>query len=79
MSRGRTCARVLDAVRSLLNAGVRTGEFRSDLDAEDVWLLLGFLWQESLTKVRAQRLIDVFMAALAAPTPKSGATRADVR
>jgi AcrR family transcriptional regulator len=57
--------RVLDALQSLLDAGARTGALRSDLDAEDVWPLLGFLWQEPLPKRRAERLVAVVLDGLA--------------
>ncbi len=56
---------VLDALQSLLDTGARTGELRSDLDAEDVWPLLGFLWQEPLPKKRAERLVAVVLDGLA--------------
>jgi AcrR family transcriptional regulator len=58
--------RVLEALQSLLDAGARTGELRDDLDAEDVWPLLGFLWQEPLPKRRARRLIAVVLDGLSA-------------
>lgn len=59
---------VLDAVQLLLNAGAHTGELRSDVDAEDVWPLLGFLWQEPLPAERAERLVAVVLDGLAAPS-----------
>jgi hypothetical protein len=58
---------VLDAVQSLLDAGARTGELRDDLDADDVWSLCGSLWQEPLSEQRAERLVSVVLAGLAAP------------
>jgi AcrR family transcriptional regulator len=58
---------VLDAVQSLLDAGVRAGELRGDLDAEDFWPLLGFLWQEPLPEERAQRLVAVVLDGLTTP------------
>jgi AcrR family transcriptional regulator len=58
---------VLDAVQSLLDAGARTGELRDDLDADDVWSLCGFLWQEPLSEQRAERLVSVVLDGLAAP------------
>jgi AcrR family transcriptional regulator len=57
---------VLDALQSLLDAGARTGELRGDVDAEDVWPLLGFLWQEPLPQKRAERLVAVVLDGLAA-------------
>jgi hypothetical protein len=58
--------RVLEALQSLLDAGARTAELRDDLDAEDVWPLLGFLWQEPLPERRATRLIAVVLDGLSA-------------
>jgi AcrR family transcriptional regulator len=58
---------VLDAVQSLLDAGVSAGELRGDLDSEDFWPLLGFLWQEPLPEERAQRLVSVVLDGLTTP------------
>jgi AcrR family transcriptional regulator len=58
--------RVLEALQSLLDAGARTAELRDDLDAEDVWPLLGFLWQEPLPERRATRLMAVVLDGLSA-------------
>ena len=58
---------VLDAVQSLLDAGAAAGELRSDLDAEDFWPLLGFLWQEPLPEDRSQRLVAVVLDGLTTP------------
>lgn len=55
---------VFDAVQLLLDAGARSGELRDDLDAADVWLLMGFLWQEALPEERAERLVSVVLDAL---------------
>ena len=57
--------RVLDAIQSLLDAGTRAGELRGDVDAEDVWPLLGFLWHEPLSEERAERLVAVVLDGLA--------------
>ncbi len=62
---------VLDAVQSLLDAGARAGQLRSDLNAEDLWPLLGFLWQEPLPAERAERLITVVLDGLATPPSPS--------
>ncbi|HTX11362.1 MAG TPA: helix-turn-helix domain-containing protein [Solirubrobacteraceae bacterium] len=59
---------VLDALQSLLDAGAQAGRLRGDLDAEDVWPLLGFLWNEELSEQRAQRLISVVLDGLAGPS-----------
>jgi AcrR family transcriptional regulator len=61
---------VLNTVQSLLDAGARAGELRGDLDADDVWPLLGFLWHEPLPEERAERLVAVVLDGLATrPTP----------
>jgi AcrR family transcriptional regulator len=65
---------VLDAVQSLLDAGARAGELRGDLDAEDVWPLLGFLWQEPLPAGRAERLVTVVLDGLATQPDSSTVT-----
>jgi AcrR family transcriptional regulator len=57
--------RVLDAVQSLLDAGARAGELRDDVDAKDVWPLLGFLWHEPLPAGRGERLVAVVLDGLA--------------
>jgi hypothetical protein len=62
---------VLDAVQSLLNAGAHTGELRLDLDAEDLWPLVGFLWEEPLPAVRAEILVTVVLDGLAAPPDRA--------
>ncbi|MBV9049973.1 MAG: hypothetical protein JOY58_17000 [Solirubrobacterales bacterium] len=53
-------------MQSLLDAGARAGQLRDDLDAEDVWPLLGFLWQEPLPEGRAERLVAVVLDGLTA-------------
>jgi AcrR family transcriptional regulator len=58
---------VLEAVQSLLEAGASAGELRSDLDAEDLWPLLGFLWQEPLPEERAELLVAVVLDGLTNP------------
>jgi AcrR family transcriptional regulator len=62
---------VLDAVQSLLNAGAHAGELRNDLDAEDLWPLHGFLWQEPLPPARTERLVTIVLDGLAPPTDGS--------
>jgi AcrR family transcriptional regulator len=57
---------VFDALQALLDAGASAGELRADLDAEDVWPLLGFLWHEPLPPDRAERLATVVLDGLAA-------------
>lgn len=55
---------VLEALQSLLTAGARSGELRSDLDAEDIWPLLGFLWQQPLPPQRTERLVALVLDGL---------------
>ncbi len=62
---------IVGALTSLLQANVDAGTIRSDLDPDDVLLMLGFLrrldprteWQP-----RAARMLDVFMDGLTAPS-----------
>lgn len=63
---------VLAAVQSLLDAGARAGQLRRDLNAEDLWSLLGFLWQEELSEERAQRLVAVVLDGLVPQPEQSG-------
>lgn len=63
---------VLQALQSLLDAGAQVRELRDDLDAEDVWPLLGFLWQEPLSKQRSERLVAVVLDGLSAQPVDSG-------
>lgn len=66
--------RVLGAVQSLLDAGAQAGELRDDLDAEDVWPLLGFLWQDPLPAGRTERLVAVVLDGL---SPQPGRAQPD--
>ncbi|HEX4011538.1 MAG TPA: TetR/AcrR family transcriptional regulator [Solirubrobacteraceae bacterium] len=68
---------VLNSLQSLIDAGTRAGELRGDLDAEDVWPLLGFLWQEPLPAARAERLVAVVLDGLA--TQPRNATHTSAR
>jgi AcrR family transcriptional regulator len=70
---------VLDALQSLLDAGTRAGELRGDTDAEDVWPLLGFLWQEPLPAARAERLVAVVLDGLASQPANATPTLAHDR
>lgn len=57
----------LGALRTLLAAGQADGSIRSDLTAEDVFLLLGFLWRLDRTPdraARAERMLDAVMRGL---------------
>jgi hypothetical protein len=62
----------LGALRELLDAAQADGSIRADLTAEDVFLLVGFLWRIERTPdrvERAERMLDVIINGLrAAPT-----------
>jgi AcrR family transcriptional regulator len=61
--------RVIAAVGLLLSAGQRAGELREDVAAEEVLLLVGFLWHldDDGWETRARHLLDVVMDALRSP------------
>jgi AcrR family transcriptional regulator len=53
---------VIGALSSLLRANVEAGTIRADADADDVLLLMGFLWRidpASDWRARASRMIDL--------------------
>ncbi|WP_181427447.1 TetR/AcrR family transcriptional regulator [Curtobacterium sp. MCPF17_011] len=57
----------LGALRTLLAAGQADGSIRSDLSAEDVFLLVGFLWRLDRAPdrtARAERMLDAVMRGL---------------
>jgi len=67
---GEGYARVVGAIDRLLAAGRAQGVVRADLDAEELLLVVGFLWRLDLTgdrDERSARMLDVVMAGLAAP------------
>jgi AcrR family transcriptional regulator len=51
--------RVAAAITLLLDAGKATGELRADIDADDVLLLVGFLWRldDATFHARSRRLL----------------------
>ncbi len=59
-------AETLAVIGSLLQAGQRAGLLRPDADAEDVLLLVGFLWRvpNENWESRTAHLLDLVMAAL---------------
>ncbi len=65
---------VVDAIDLLLRACRETREIRTDVDAEDLLLLLGFLWRlepDEAGRARSDRLLDIVMDALhASPNGK---------
>jgi AcrR family transcriptional regulator len=61
---------VLDAITLLLAAGQEAGAVRSDVDANEVLLLVGFLWRIELDagwETRSRHLLDLVLAGLRAP------------
>jgi AcrR family transcriptional regulator len=68
-----TYAPVVGAMSSLLAAGVREGSVRTGIDADDVLLLLGFLWRTdpgSDAATRTARLLDLITDGLRADAPR---------
>jgi hypothetical protein len=62
-----TYAAIVAALDSLLQANIRAGTLRPDLDAEDVILALAGLWQldpASDWRAQAQRLYDLVLGGL---------------
>lgn len=68
---------VADAITMMLDAGKQAGEVRDDVDAEDVLLLVGFLWRiegDHDWESRANHLLDLVMDCLRpAPSPSAPA------
>jgi len=63
---------VAAAITTLLAAGQQTGAIRPDLDADEVLLLVGFLWRIDNVdwEARARHLLDILMDGLRAqPQP----------
>jgi AcrR family transcriptional regulator len=61
---------VIGAIRLLLEAGVRDGSVRSDVEPEEVLLLVGFLWRIDLDadrEARAAHMLDVVVDGLRPP------------
>jgi hypothetical protein len=59
---------VLSAITLLLDAGQETGAVRGDIEAEELLLLVGFLWRierDSAWAERTARLLDLVMQGLA--------------
>lgn len=54
---------VANAITLLLNAGKATGELRPDVDADEVLLLVGFLWRSPIRN-RSSHLLDIVMDGL---------------
>jgi AcrR family transcriptional regulator len=61
---------IVEAIGMLLAAGKEQGEVRTDIDAEEMLLLVGFLWRMETDddwEVRASHLLDLVMDATRAP------------
>ncbi|HTU05800.1 MAG TPA: hypothetical protein VMG13_09635, partial [Trebonia sp.] len=61
---------VLDALSQLVQAGQASGDIRPDVDAEDVWQLLTFLWSRDTDRqwrARVKRRLDVVLDGLGGP------------
>jgi AcrR family transcriptional regulator len=61
---------VLDALSQLVQAGQASGDIRPDVDAEDVWQLLTFLWSRDTDRqwrARVKRRLDVVLDGLRGP------------
>ena len=64
---------VVGAIALLVEAGQRVGAVRPDLDAEEVLLLVGFLWRigpDADFEARSRHLLDLVMDALRADRPR---------
>ena len=58
---------VVDAIGTLLDAGVRDGSLRDDIGPDEVLLMVGFLWRIDLDDAwedRTRRMLDAVMDAL---------------
>ena len=65
--RGETYGPMVDAIDRLLKAGEADGSVRAGVDAEDLLLLVGFLWRIEpgrAGEARAERLLDQVMDSL---------------
>lgn len=68
---------VIGAIDMLLDAGREDGSIRPDVEADELLLLVGFLWRldvEADWRARARRMLDLVMDALQPPAG-SGAPR----
>jgi AcrR family transcriptional regulator len=60
-------ASIVDAITLLLNAGKQAGTVRQDIDAEEMLLLVGFLWRieyDEQWEARTSHLLDLVMDSL---------------
>lgn len=64
----------LSALRLLLTAAQDTGAVRTDITAEDLFVLVGFLWRLEPTpdrQQRGERLLEVVLAGIQIPADRS--------
>lgn len=67
---GEGYASIVDAIGLLLDAGKRAGTVRPDIDAEEMLLLVGFLWRietDATWQARSSHLLDLVMDATRPP------------
>lgn len=67
---GETYGPMVDAIDQLLRAGEKAAVIRPGVDAEDLLLLMGFLWRTppgAQGEARAERLLDLVIESLKAP------------
>lgn len=60
---------VTAAITRLLRAGRATGDIRTDVDAETLLLLAGFLWRTDVPAARVPRLLGVLLDGLRTRAP----------
>jgi AcrR family transcriptional regulator len=73
---GETYGPVIGAITLLLHACEEAGAIRSGIDADDVLLMVGFLWRLDPSKdweARASRMLDLVMDGLRRAEPKGTA------
>jgi AcrR family transcriptional regulator len=69
---------VISAITVLLEAGQEAGEVRSGIEAEEMLLLVGFLWRietDGAWAERTARMLDLVMQGLAVTDPAGGVVR----
>ena len=68
-----TCAPITGAAACLLSACQQDGSVGANIEPDDIWLLLSFLWRIEPgphAPLRAARLLDLVMSALQAGAPR---------
>jgi AcrR family transcriptional regulator len=70
----RTCAPITEAAAYLLSACQQDGNVGPNIEPDDIWLLLSFLWRIEpgpSASLRVARLLDLVMSALQAGAPRN--------